>query len=184
MATTPLDLTTRAENAAAISATLYDATLTAIQTAVNAIYTRLDALEAELAYGEMYIASDQTVTVASAGTYVKVGDFTSGHLDILTFDATTDSLVATQAGDYLVSASFSISGVNATTYRVRFAVDGTTVADHECSRKTSSTDVAAAALTGILTLTAGQKVSLMITGDNTGDTSFKAGTTLVMLRRH
>ena len=83
----------------------------------------------------------------------------------------TDDITITDAGDYLVTAQCSFSGSNDDTYDIEIYKDAVAT-NLKCRRVINSAgDIGSASITGIITLTAGQAISLY-QSTSTGGTAF------------
>ena len=101
--------------------------------------------------------SDVTPTLLTAFTAngVAASDVTPDH--------TSDDITVGVAGDYAVTLSASFAGSNLTNYILQFAVDGTPVAAYKMQRKIGTgADIGHGSLTAILTLAAGEAVSVYV----------------------
>jgi len=119
-------------------------------------------------YGSMTISGNGTATTVSAGDtyYQVVAGWVTGSVSNMTFS--TNELVATNAGTYLVNFAGSMTGATNDTFTFAIAKDDTPIAATAIQRKTSSADVGAFALTAIVTLAATE--TLQVYGKNNGDT--------------
>ena len=117
------------------------------------------------AYGEMYVATTQTQSIAASATWYEVGTFTTGIVNGVTFGS--DRLTAPFDGDYEIEWTASTSSAAANrTFSIGVGVNGadpTTKAIIQ--RRYSSADVGASAGEVIVALTAGQYINLMVRGD-------------------
>jgi len=115
---------------------------------------------AVFAYGEMHINANSTATtVTSSDTWYQiVAGWSTGDVKNVTFS--TDELVATSAGEYLVNVSFSMTGATNDTFSFALAKNDTADVGTLIERKTSGTDVGAAALNGMFTLAATDTITL------------------------
>jgi hypothetical protein len=160
---TDIDLLLRSEVTSPLSATLHDTRLTAIEDKINEIVAALNttSLDTET-YGEMYNnGTSASVNCAVANTHYTVPDFTAGHMDNVTMGV--NGLVAPTAGDYQASAIMSFTGQTSHIYTFVFGVAGAAVQEHAVSRKIGTgSDIGACSVTGILSLAAGQTVTLMV----------------------
>ena len=164
-----IDLTLRSEVSSGLTQTQNDTNLTDIQVAVNAALGDLNALRR---HGEIYQQDNATGTgtlSVDTWTHYDFGTIASEHTKEITFDVTTGTLVCAAAGQYRVACSLSFSGTTGNTITVCPGVgDGTTQVEqdqHQISRKLGSGDIGATGFVGIVTVTAGQKIGLMLKQD-------------------
>jgi hypothetical protein len=145
------------------------------------------------AHADMYIDGGATTqALSSASAYAKLnptGEWTSGVSNILTISPSTGEITLTQAGNYLISfwITFTTTGLSSgTAYRFRFALDGTTnTRTLEAHKPTNGADVITCSATGLVTATAGQKLTIYCAGDATSSganiTVTEAGLTAIKL---
>jgi hypothetical protein len=179
---TDIDLLLRGEVTTPLSTTLHDARLTILEDAINALNAQVNALSTiSKTYGEMYKnGSAATTNCAVPGTYYAITGFTAGHLDLVTMGS--DALIAPTAGDYQAFAMISFTGVTAHINAFTFGVAGSAVSEHVVERKLGTgSDIGAVALTGILALTAGQSVGIMVA--DVGSTGVVSSPYLTMVLR-
>lgn len=119
-------------------------------------------------YGDMAIAENATATtISTSDTYVKItAGWTSDHTDGTTFSTDELTLDAGSAGLFFIECSLSFTGQTNETFRFEFHKDvgagDIPVGEGAISRKTSSTDVGAAALQTVVSLDATHSVSLYV----------------------
>jgi hypothetical protein len=166
-----IDLALRSEQSVPLSQTQNDNNLTYIETAVNAALADVNVLRR---HGEMYQNDNATTTgtlTADTWTHYNFGTIASEHTKEVTFDVSTGTITCPTDGDYRVTIAVAFSGT--TTNTVYFAPgvgDGVTQvaqSQHQIPRKLGSSDIGALAVVGVVTVTAGQKIGLMIKQDAT-----------------
>lgn len=144
-------------------------------------------------HGEIYIdagATAQTLSVSSG--YAKLnptGEWTAGVTNVLTLSPSTGEITLTEAGNYLVSfwGQFSTAAIaSGTVYNFKYALDGTTSGRTlSVAKYSNGSDKLHVSATGLVTATAGQKLSMYVGGDATSSTTnitmLEAGLTAVKL---
>jgi hypothetical protein len=145
------------------------------------------------AHADMYIdAGATTQTLSASQVYAKLNpgtEWTSGVSNILTISPSTGEITLSQAGNYLINfwVTFTTTALAAGTgYRFKFALDGTTsTRTLEAHKPTNGADVVTCSATGLVTATAGQKLTMYCAGDATSSganiTVTEAGLTAVKL---
>ena len=145
------------------------------------------------AHADMYIdAGVTTQTLSAAQAYAKLNpgtEWTSGVSNILTISPSTGEITLTLAGNYLITfwVNLTTTALAAgTAYRFKFALDGVTSSRTLESHKFSNgSDTITCAATGLVTATAGQKLTIYCAGDATSSganiTVTEAGLTAVKL---
>lgn len=132
--------------------------------------------------GELFISlgtTSQTLN-AVAGTYDKFNpgtEWTDGTARVVTLDSTNGDIVLTRAGTYSVDfwISFDTAAVaSGAKYFFKYAIDGVvSTRILSIQKNTAGVDRLHCAAHGIVTVTAGQKLSMYVAGDATS-----AGTTI------
>lgn len=145
------------------------------------------------AHADMYIdAGATTQALSSASAYAKLNpgtEWTSGVSNILTISPSTGEITLGLAGTYLINFWITLTTTalaSGTAYRFKFALDGTTSSRVlETHKPTNGADVVTCSATGIVTATAGQKLTIYCAGDATSSganiTVNEAGLTAVKL---
>ena len=140
-------------------------------------------------HAELFIDTGVTAfTLAAASAYTKLNpatEWTSGVNSIASNDAANGEITLTDAGTYYVSfwIYFSTAALAAgTAYNFKYALDGTTSPRTlSVAKTTNGSDKLAVSATGLVTVTAGQKLSMYAGGDgtssNTAITVLEAGLT-------
>ena len=123
-------------------------------------------------YGGLYVEDGSTAETTTDATPRKIGGFTTvmPSSSTCTPSATTDDITITDAGDYMVEGTLSFSGTLSKTFVVEIYKDA--VASNIKFIRTLGTggDVGSASVSGIITLTAGQAVSLYHSSTDGGTT--------------
>lgn len=131
-------------------------------------------------HAEIYIDAGATaITLNSASQYSKLnpsGEWTaSGFEDVLTVDATNGEIVLGLAGHYKINfwINFSTSALSSgTAYNFKFAIDGVTNSRTlTVTKPTNGTDILFINACGLLSATAGQKLSIYVGGDGTSSST-------------
>jgi len=113
-------------------------------------------------YGGLYVEDNSTAETTTDATPRKIGAFTTvmPSSSSCTPSATTNDITVTDAGDYVIEGTLSFSGTLSKTFEVEIYKD-TTASGIKLQRKLGTGgDVGSASVKGIVTLTAGQAVSL------------------------
>ena len=124
-------------------------------------------------YGHIYTQESDSATLGSIGTTAQTLPFTTNGEDhVSVSDSPNNRITLTSAGVYWVSFSGSVSTVtsgDSGTYKFKIALDG--VNSHlEAERVLSgSGDLGDIATIGILSVTAGQQLTISVESDNGAD---------------
>ena len=113
-------------------------------------------------YGGLYVEDGATAETTTDATPRKIAAFTTvmPSSSACTPSAATDDITVTDAGDYKIDTQFSFSGTLSKTFVVEVYVDGVAT-NMKCTRKLgTSGDIGSASVIALVTLTAGQAVSL------------------------
>lgn len=117
-------------------------------------------------YGEMTQNADpgacNAVTIGAQDAFVDVDGFSAGQMNGFTFASDALTVGAGNGGDYHVTGIVSFEGAANSVYEFCASIDGTEDVNCCFNRKTSNADVGAGALSCILTLAAGEAVSLEV----------------------
>jgi hypothetical protein len=144
-------------------------------------------------HGEIYIdagVTSQTLAAASAYNKLDPGtEWTQGVLSVITATPADGELTLVEAGNYLINFYCHFSTAAATSgslYNFKYALDGTTSGRTlTVSKFSNGADRLHVSATGIVTATAGQKLSIYVGGDaNTSSTAItvlEAGLSAVRL---
>ncbi len=136
--------------------------------------SKLDALVAR-GYASVYLASSNTQLVGGAPSDV---EFDTNGLNLnATSDQANNRITITQNGIYRVTFGVSFSGQNNATYTFEVAVDGVAQAGMGCQRKLGvGGDVGSTSIPfPLISLTAGQQVTVQVTGTGVNMTAEYAG---------
>jgi len=124
---------------------------------LNHIRARLEALEDNDGYAEIYVASGTSAqSIPTGATYTKLTGFdTNGLSKRCTADVANDKIVFTRTGVYLVTCSMSASsGTANTTFRFSAFLNGVEQNKIHTKRKfTTVDDVGASSLSGLVDVT-------------------------------
>ena len=117
------------------------------------------------AYGEMFVATTQTQSIAVVDTWYEVGTFTTGIVNGVT--VASNRMTAPFDGDYEVEWTASTSSASANKiFSIGVGANGADpTVKRITQRKYSSADVGASAGECIVALLAGQYANIMIRGD-------------------
>jgi hypothetical protein len=144
-------------------------------------------------HGEIYIDAGVTSqTLSGSSAYAKLnptGEWTAGVSNILTLGAGTGIITLTQAGTYMINfwCLFSTASLSSgTNYNFKYNLDGTNSTRTITVQKfTNGSDKLHVSALGLVTVTAGQVLSIHVAGDGTSSgtniTVFEAGLTAVKL---
>lgn len=130
-------------------------------------------------YGELYItagATTQTLSAASAYARLDPGtEWRAGISSGVTLNATDGTITVLETGAYLVSfwVVFLTAALAAgTRYSFRYAVNGTTsTRTISTSKETTGADYLDTGASGIVSLTAGDILSIHVAGDGTSSST-------------
>lgn len=123
-------------------------------------------------YGGLYVEDGSTAETTTDATPRKIAAFTTvmPSSSTCTPSTTTDDITVTDAGDYLIEGSLSFSGTLSKTFVIEIYADAVAT-NIKLERKLGTGgDVGAAPVRGIVTLTAGQAVSLYQSSTDGGTT--------------
>ena len=126
-------------------------------------------------YGGLRVTGNSTAETTTDATPRKIAAFDTAlpASPLATVSAVNKSVTVTDAGDYLFLAQLSFSGTLSKTFVVEAYID-TTASNLQCTRKLGTGgDIGSASLCGILTLAAGEAVSLYHSSTD-GGTAFTA----------
>ena len=144
-------------------------------------------------HGEIYIDAGATTQTLSAGSaYAKLNptaEWVSGVSSILTLTPGNGTITLTEAGDYLVNfwTQFSTAALaSGTLYNFKYTLDATSSGRTlTVSKFSNGADKLHVSAMGILTVTAGQVLSIYVGGDATSSgtaiTVIEAGLTALKL---
>ena len=137
-------------------------------------------------YGEIYVQGNSTgqTTNASAGTFDKVTQFDSNGVSRnCTNTAASDQITVANAGKYIAHLEASFSGTLSAEIKLRFAINGTTVAKSESARKLGTGgDVGSASCHCILDLSASDVVTVYVASDGSSDSFVLVDSNLTLIR--
>ena len=119
-------------------------------------------------YGGLYVVGGVTAEAGAAAAKVAAFTTVMPSSSACTPSAATDDITVTDAGDYWVAAQVSLSGTLSETYTIEFRIDGVATNIKFTRKIGTGGDVGSASLVGILTLAAGEAVSLYQESDGAG----------------
>jgi len=137
-------------------------------------------------YGEIYVVGNSSgqTTNATGGVFDKVTQFASdGVSSNCTNAAASDQITVANAGKYIAHLEASFSGTLSAQMKLRFAVNGTTVAKSETTRKLGTGgDVGSASCHCILDLSASDIVTVYVASDGSSDSFVLVDSNLTLIR--
>lgn len=132
-----------------------------------------DSIVSSLGVGAQIYTSGGATPLSVGTTPVTLPFASDGQEDNATADAASNRIVVGSAGDgvYLVICQASFTGTGNATFTFRAAIDGTPNSAASCKRKLGATgDVGSATLVGLLSLIAGEEVTVQVNAAAAGRT--------------
>ena len=119
-------------------------------------------------YGGLYVTGNTTAESSTTSTPAKIAawDTAMPAGANATVSTSNNNITVTHAGDYFIAGHLSFSGTNGDTINVEIYKDSTATG-LKLERTLGNNSVGAASVAGIVTLTAGQAISLYQYSDST-----------------